>query len=267
MLASRGALQLLEEAVVKAYSGKAAAKASPADRQDKSWPKHIPIKSSPLSSITLSDQSRVLSGIPESAVFFCCSYPLVRDDEITEAGGGERGGKLNFKEDFEKLLSERYSERAIGEAYQELESDPFFKFLTLGSLIYFDIEYRIVAINCFSFTELEEGIVRREKETHTKLSYKIYFGRKSMLPTGAIRPLAQYERWEKVSVDIITILFKFTHFSWIKPSEFLGDHVFPKNGGFAYLDERSRTGVFYPIVQPHEERTTPPPHTCRNSHY
>lgn len=119
--------------------------------------------------------------------------------------------------------------------YELLAGDPFFKFITIGSFIYFDIEYRIVAVNSFSFKELEPDIEKFEKQRETKkqLVYKLYCGRHSPLPSGTVRPLSQYELWEKTSVKAIENLYGFTHFSWIKPSEFLGDHVFPKNGGFA----------------------------------
>ena len=273
MLASRRTLQLLEQALVAAHSWPM----DPPVRNKENWPKHIPIKSSPLSSITLGDQSRLLSGIPNSAVFFCCSYPVVHEDEAVpeidadgkpgiDADGTPR--QFHFKKHFKKLLckscegTEDDNNQYADGQLKLLEGDPFYMFLTVGALIYFDIEYRIIAINCFSFNELEPGggIEQRERETNTKLSRKLYFGRKSVLPSGAIRPLAQYERWEKVSVELIRNVFGFTHYSWIKPSEFLGDHVFPKNGGFAYLDESSRTGIFYPIITPHAVSAAPRHH-------
>ena len=188
-------------------------------------PKSIPIKASPLSSITLNDESRLLSGIPAPAVFFCCSFPyepLVQEPSYLK----------------QKIKREGATEGEV----KQLESDPFFKFLTIGGFIYFDIEYKIVHVSAISFTELEEGI-------SPDLVNKVYCGRVSSLPSLAIRPLAQSERWETVSVPHIQSSFGFTHYSWIKPSEFLGDHVFPKNGGMHHAHRTPRR-----VTQPNTTR-------------
>jgi hypothetical protein len=66
------------------------------------------------------------------------------------------------------------------------------------------------------------------------------------------------KRWWRVTVKDVEQA-EFTHFSWIMPSEFVGDTVFARHGGFAYVNRRQTDtaavpGVFYPVVSAEEER-------------
>ena len=40
----------------------------------------------------------------------------------------------------------------------------------------------------------------------------------------------------------------FTHFAWICPSEFVGDSIFTKSGGFAYINKIVSRSIFLPVV-------------------
>ena len=218
MLAKREKLQKLQALILGPDTG---AKA----------PRHITISASPLSSVTFEASGRNLASIPETAVFFCFSFPylpLVHD----------RADALKH------ILSE------IDTDYS-LRNDPFFNFLTVGAFIYFDLGYNIMSVAALGFFQ--------PQPTFSDVFYtsgtlgKIYFGRHSKLPLSTIRPLARCSRWQKVTVPAVQRL-RFTHFAWIKPSEFLGDHVFPKNGGFAYLNiEKWRDSKFFPLIATHDD--------------
>ncbi len=70
--------------------------------------------------------------------------------------------------------------------------------------------------------------------------------------------LDEQKRWWRVTVKDVEQA-EYTHFSWILPSEFVGDTVFARHGGFAYVNRRQRKaaavpGVFYPVVSAEEQR-------------
>lgn len=88
-----------------------------------------------------------------------------------------------------------------------------------GAFIYFNYKYDVVGINALRFDELSKDEV--------KTPAKIYYGPGSPLPKTAIRPLAEAGRWQAVTVPQM-ISYGFTHYTWILPSEFIGDHIFPK---------------------------------------
>lgn len=184
---------------------------------------HLEIDASPLSPITLDGKSRALAGIPEEAVFFCVSFPF---------------GPLTGMDALSSLDEDEL---------RSAEADPFMNFLLVGSYMYFDSSYHIVGVMAFCFRELDADALPQGFALK-----KTFYGRPCPLPKSAIRPLNQLGRWRTVTVDYIRSS-NFTHFAWIKPSEFLGDHVFPKNGGFAYLHHNWQESQFYPIVTPYDD--------------
>ena len=62
----------------------------------------------------------------------------------------------------------------------------------------------------------------------------VCMGQCSHLPRSAIPQLHEWGRWTPVTVPMPP-QFGFTHFAYVTPSEFIGDHIFPRSGGFAYL--------------------------------
>jgi hypothetical protein len=105
--------------------------------------------------------------------------------------------------------------------------DPFVQWLCTGAFVYFDFKFDIVAINAMSFDELGKE----------QSASAIYYGEPCELPIMAIEPLHDLGRWWPISVGRLRKTFGFTHFAWVVPSEFLGDHIFTNSGGFAYLHE------------------------------
>ena len=126
---------------------------------------------------------------------------------------------------------------------------PFVAFISIGAFVYFNYRYDVVGINAMRFTELQ----RDEEKTPAKL----FYGAGSPLPKSVIRPLREAGRWEKVTVKSI-LDYGFTHYTWILPSEFIADHIFPKDGGFAYLHGRESKSAYYPIVAPSQEEILSP---------
>ena len=198
--------------------------------------KHLKINASPLCSITLDDKSRKLAGIPEEAVFFCCSFAISANAE------GERIVPA------EVIAQAGLSEEEAADAW----SDPFFNLLIVGAFLYFNMSYQIIGVSALCFTQMDQATLDKHAAAKGSL-LKIFYGRPQTLPPSAIRPINQNERWIPVSVPVIQ-QYGFTHYAWIKPSEFLGDHTFPKNGGFAYLHkdwrETKTRSKFFPIITP-----------------
>jgi hypothetical protein len=116
------------------------------------------------------------------------------------------------------------------------------------------MSYSIVGVSSLCFHEMNERFAEKHKMS-TRDVTKLYYGRPSPLPPTAIGPINEHARWVPVSVPVIQ-MYGFTHYAWIKPSEFLGDHVFPKSGGFAYLHEAWKdshdSSMFFPLVTPSE---------------
>ena len=214
---------------------------------------HLELSASPLASVTFNDHAQQLGYIPERAVFFCFINPyeaLVRDDEKRVQAIGE-GKMLTFlhelTEDGKVRFGDNFSKR--------LWVDPFFNLLTVGGFVFFDIEYKIVDVKSLCFIEVDNKLIHPER--NKGVAGKLYYGRPTLLPESAIRPLVQNDRWQKVSVSALT-KFGFTHFAWIKPSEFLGEYVFPKHGGFAYLTNGQGSAdwgesKFFPLISPPDD--------------
>jgi len=112
--------------------------------------------------------------------------------------------------------------------------DAFVNWIINGAFIYFDFKYDIVAVNALSFTSKAE-------------SATITFADATPLPLSAIQPLADLKRWMPISVDLLKDTFNFTHYAWVIPSEFLGDHIFSQSGGFAFLHKDDVQRVEYKI--------------------
>ena len=170
-------------------------------RPDDSDNHHLELQASPLSAITFDDRGRELAGIPETAVFFCISYPHM----------------LLESNDWLAQLDEQNDER------DKALYDPFLCFLTVGAYLYFDMAYKIVGISALCFRECPEWFVRNYNRSG--VLRKLYYGRPSKLPKSTIRPVIKEGRWRKVTVPDIQTYYGFQWFTWIKPSEFLGDHV------------------------------------------
>ena len=52
--------------------------------------------------------------------------------------------------------------------------------------------------------------------------------------------------------------YGYTHYTWILPSEFIGDHIFTQSGGFAYLHEEPYTkSLYFPVTQKLADVTLP----------
>jgi len=124
-----------------------------------------------------------------------------------------------------------------GEDQSEMDwRDPFCNWLLNGGFVYFDHKYDIVAINAIYLGEME-----------SKTSV-LYIGASSTLPHTAINSLDEGKRW----VSVTDKRFRsqgFTHFAWICPSEFVGDHIYTQSGGFAFRHEQWEQSVYCPVVR------------------
>ena len=157
------------------------------------------LRSSPLHSVTLSDAGRAKAGIPLTAAFYCFCYPVIQDPNVIDK---------------------------IHEMEVDL-ADPFVVWLTTGAFMYFDYHFDILGINAVSIQPTE---VRDDKCPVRSLC----MGQPSHLPRSAIEQLHGWGRWSRITIPLPDA-FDFTHFAYITPSEFIGDHIFPRSGGFAYL--------------------------------
>ena len=166
--------------------------------------------SSPLNSVTLPDASRVKAAIPTTASFYSYCYPVVQS--ITDAMAVQ-GLKLN-------------------------EADPLVMFLTMGGFIYYDFTFDIVRVNAISLRECETHVA---VGSTTMQRSSLCLGESCGLPLSCISPLLERQRWVPVATKHLHEHFGFTHFCWILPSEFLGDHIFTPSGGFAYLHGNDAT--------------------------
>jgi hypothetical protein len=114
------------------------------------------------------------------------------------------------------------------------EADPFVCLLKFGGFLYFDSTYDIVAANSISFDEVQEG------------TSAMYLGTHSDLPAMAVDPLFEAGRWHPCTDRRLQRL-GYTKYAWVTPSEFLGDSIFTRSGGFAYLHV-SRESIYVPVV-------------------
>ena len=208
------------------------------------------LRSSPLQSVTLRDAARQKAGIPHSARFYSFCNPVVMNCD-----------GLPVPLDAYEFVDKRH-----GSPYDALKkskvlintADPFVQWLCTGAFVYFDFAFDIVAVNALCFDELDPL---------TSSTSALYYGSPSPLPRMAFEPLFDLGRWWPVTVTG-QLDSGFTHFTFVKPSEFLGDHIFTNSGGFAYLHkddykllkmedggskELSLTGSsrsrFYPVVR------------------
>ena len=85
--------------------------------------------------------------------------------------------------------------------------------------------------------EQEKEKARNTETAHHLLTRhaSIMFTKPCDLPLSTIEQLAQYSRWQPITVKLFREYHGYTHFAWITPSEFLGDSIFTASGGFAYL--------------------------------
>ena len=114
------------------------------------------------------------------------------------------------------------------------EADPFVCLLKTGGFLYFDSTYDIVAANSICFDEVQEG------------TSALYLGTHSDLPAMAKDPLFETGRWHPCTDRRLERL-GYTKYAWVTPSEFLGDSIFTRSGGFAYLHV-SNQSIYVPVV-------------------
>jgi hypothetical protein len=107
--------------------------------------------------------------------------------------------------------------------------DPIVAWLLTGAYAYFDFKYDCVAINSLSFST-EGG------------STSLFLGPACPLPAMAIEPLFDHERWHRLPGPIASH-YGFSKMAWVTPSEFLGDTIFSKSGGLAFLHEEDYKGI------------------------
>ena len=158
--------------------------------------------SSPLHAVTLPDASRAKASIPKEAAYYSFCYPLVEDlNHLTEM----------MRKDI-------------------CWDDPFISWIMMGAFVYFDYQFDLVAINAVSLGEMKKV---------PKKPTSVCLGASSPLPTTSVRTLQEWRRWKPVTSVSLKSL-GFTHFAWIVPSEFIGNYIFPKSGGFAYLHKDDR---------------------------
>jgi len=180
------------------------------------WPEEqhrrfFSVFASPLNGVTLLEAARVKASIPASAKFYSFICPM---PETREA-----------------LL-----------ALQELEidqDDPFVMMLRVGAYIYFDHVYDICAINALCF----------DAENRYQGNSRINYGTATPMPPMPINHLDECDRWRPVTIPHIAKQ-GFTHFTWVTPSEILGDHIFTPSGGFAYKHVEPQRSRFFPVVPP-----------------
>eukprot|EP00667_Euglena_gracilis_P002377 EG_transcript_2377 len=157
------------------------------------------LTTSPLSAVTLADLAREACAVPPEATFFAFCHPVHLEGV-----------------DVAKVL--RSSKTKINPI------DPFVRWLVTGAFVYFDFQFDVIAINALNFGTLPGD---------HKLT--LCLGNSETLPLSAVQPLWDWGRWTPVTEPHVRDYFHFTHFAWITASEFIGDHIYPKDGGFAYL--------------------------------
>jgi hypothetical protein len=166
------------------------------------------LTTSPLNAVTLPDAARAAAAIPMEAAFFSFCFPAAQDVAIPD--------------------------KVTRSPSRICSGDPFVKWLTTGAFIYFDYQFDVIGINAVSFEECGTGAASPAAAPRSTMS-ALCLGDSSPLPRSAIQPLHDGSRWCQVSEPTLVYSFGFGHFTWINPSEFLGDHIFPMSGGFAYL--------------------------------
>ena len=156
---------------------------------------------SPIHSLTLPDAARARAGIPTSGSFYAFCHSPATSEVEKNAASVIPGLDL---------------------------SDPMVAWLISGAYIYFDFKYDAVAVNAISFSA-EGG------------STALYLGPACELPSKAIEPLFDHQRWQRVP-GLAATHYGFSSMAWITPSEFLGDTIFTKSGGLAFLHEDDYKG-------------------------
>eukprot|EP01052_Picozoa_sp_SAG31_P015648 SAG31_NODE_1011_length_10382_cov_8.910240_11_plen_603_part_00 len=131
------------------------------------------------------------------------------------------------------------------------KSDPFVKWLTTGAFVYYDHKYDVVAINALSFDEVQDTNIAQLKfqgcDPTEMLSLHSEAAKRQRLPDVSVDPLETSGRWWPITISHFK-LEGFTHFAWIKPSEFLGGYIFTKSGGFAYKHEdKYNKSIYYAV--------------------
>ena len=112
--------------------------------------------------------------------------------------------------------------------------DPFCNWLLNGGFVYFDHKYDIIAINAIYLGEMKKN------------AKVLYVGAPSKLPDTAISSIDEGKRWVSVTEERFRSQ-GFTHFAWICPSEFVGDHIYTKSGGFAFRHRQWEKSEYYPV--------------------
>ena len=211
----------------------------------------VPLISAPLSTVTLPEPARVKAGIPPEAMFYCFCYPLVstyKPNSNSKATSHSKSGDASAPRGLEggahEIMTDDDTEvelvlsrvRKVDGMKLDMD-DPFVNLLLVGGFLYFNHTYDICAINSVSFREARSATT----------TAALYLGASSPLPRMAVAPLEEAQRWKSVTARRLLDL-GFTHFSWVCPSEFIGDSIFTRSGGFAYLHADVAQSIYVPVM-------------------
>ena len=188
----------------------------------------VELVSSPITSVTLPEAARTRAGIPPEAMFYCFCYPV-----LATFGGRSKSNGFEDQECSQERMARLEQLKNLEEPLDT--SDPFVCLLFYGGFLYFDHTYDIVAVNSVTFDQV------------TGNTSAIYLGSSSPLPPMSIDPLKEGGRFIPLTGERIRRM-GFTHFAWICPSEFVGDSIFTKSGGFAYINNDVSRSIFLPVV-------------------
>jgi len=115
-------------------------------------------------------------------------------------------------------------------------------FLRLGGFLYFNDSFEVVSLSALS------DCASNKQETRSVL----HLGPPLPMPQSAMDSIGATRRWWRVARKKTLTAAKalgYSHFTWVRPSEVLADHVFCGHGGFAYCDRKEGRGDYYPVLQ------------------
>ena len=132
------------------------------------------------------------------------------------------------------------------------------RWLLEGAFLYFNSTYDVVAINALCAEDLHTSSTAAEAlNLHTSstapadqkdlATSALYFGPQCRVPAKSVEVLHRRGRWWGLAQNEELKGNQYRKFAWVLPCEFLGSHVFPNAGGFAFqLPDGS--AHFYAVV-------------------
>jgi len=220
----------------------------------------LQLLASPIHVVTLPPAVRVMAGIPTEAMFYCFCYPLLSTLGTVDHESGEKEGEVPDAVFRAQQIWCEFAGHTVSNAMcicshdesgckhnaqcpvktldgqEALDfTDPFVCLLMFGGFLYFNNVYDIVAINSVCFDEVKDN------------TSALYLGASAPLPLMSVDPLHQANRWKAVTLPRLRKM-GYTHFAWICPSEFLGDSIFTRSGGFAYLHTDPKKSCYFPVT-------------------